>query len=137
MFADAPKTIKDVGERYGKLFTETEKQWRELAKEKNVKPDSPAPTSLPDPEREKLRQILYADGMPFGFSKDEVPRLFTIYSSSFRDGTAGVVGCSGTDVGTESRCNEQSPATGKILNQKVVSFASHGAGWLRQHCASG
>ena len=55
-----PATMKDVAERYGKLFVEIDKQWETALAATN----SPAPAALPDAPAEAVRQILYAADAP-------------------------------------------------------------------------
>jgi mono/diheme cytochrome c family protein len=60
---EPPQSLKEVAERYGKLFQEAEKAWAELS-EKAAKEKSPAPSALPVAELEGVRQALYAEGSP-------------------------------------------------------------------------
>jgi len=52
-FAEPPKSMKDVVERYGKLLGEVNRQWKAVAA-----------TKLLDPEAEALRRVLYGAGSP-------------------------------------------------------------------------
>ncbi len=70
LFTNAPKSLKEVADRYDKLFAETDEQWRELAKKTN------APAAFAETNREALRQVLYADSSPFKMDPDEMYRLF-------------------------------------------------------------
>ncbi len=54
----APKSLKDVAERYNKLFAEADVDWRAAVT------NQPAVKVLPDADREALRQLIYADGTP-------------------------------------------------------------------------
>ena len=57
-FATPPATIGEAAERYARLFAEVDEQWDEARKA------DPAATSLPDPDAEALRLVLYADDSP-------------------------------------------------------------------------
>jgi mono/diheme cytochrome c family protein len=70
LFKTSPESLKDVADRYDKLFEETDKQWRELASKTN------APKAFADKNREALRQVLYADRSPFSMDSEEMYRLF-------------------------------------------------------------
>ncbi len=70
LFTNAPASLKEVADRYDKLFEATDKQWRELAAKAN------APTAFADKNREALRQVLYADDSPFSMESEEMYRLF-------------------------------------------------------------
>ncbi len=70
MFTKAPASLKEVAELYDKLFEEIDKQWRVAAAKTN------APASLSDPDREALRQVLYAENSPLHLESDEMYRLF-------------------------------------------------------------
>ena len=62
-FATPPTSIKDVAERYGRLFADVDRQWQEcLAKAK--KGSTATPTALPEADAEALRQVLYAPWSP-------------------------------------------------------------------------
>lgn len=55
---DAPASLKDVAERYNKLFAEVDSEWRKaVTNQSSIK-------ALPDANREALRQVLYGEGMP-------------------------------------------------------------------------
>src|SRR5260221_63334 len=69
MFTEAPGSLKEVAGRYGKLFGEVDKQWRELLAAKGQTNNASAtnalqPSALPDSNREALRQILYGEDAP-------------------------------------------------------------------------
>ena len=53
-----PESIEQAAERYTKLFSELETEWQELRKA------NPKADRLPNDVRERLRQVLLADGMP-------------------------------------------------------------------------
>ncbi len=56
-FAEPPASIREVAERYGKLFAEVDRQWQELRK-------AASPETLPDADAESLRQVLHGPGSP-------------------------------------------------------------------------
>ncbi len=75
MFAETPPaSLKDVADRYGKLFIEIDNEWGKLAAATN------APKAFPDPEKESLRQMLYADGAPANLPQGELSRLYDVPS---------------------------------------------------------
>ena len=57
-FATAPASMREVAERYGALFADVEKQWREVIK------TTPSAEALPEPEAEALRRVLYNPDSP-------------------------------------------------------------------------
>ncbi|WP_337174732.1 PSD1 and planctomycete cytochrome C domain-containing protein [Paludisphaera sp.] len=57
-FATPPATIREAAERYARLLAEVDEQWKAT-----VQAD-PAATSLPDPDAEALRLVLYAAESP-------------------------------------------------------------------------
>jgi mono/diheme cytochrome c family protein len=69
LFTNAPVSIKEVAERYDRLFADIDKGWRAITK-------TNAPSSLKDTNREALRQVLYAENSPFHMESDEMYRLF-------------------------------------------------------------
>jgi hypothetical protein len=71
---EPPAAMKDVAERYGKLFTEIDKRWEETLAATN----SPVVHTLPDAAQEAVRQILYAADAPANLPHTEFDRLFDI-----------------------------------------------------------
>ncbi len=69
LFQTPPASLKEVSERYDKLFEETDKQWLALVKEKSA-------TALADQDRESLRQVLYAAASPFSMESEEMYKMF-------------------------------------------------------------
>ncbi len=61
-FSNAPGSMKEVSERYGNIFAETEKLWSEAMPAKST--NETKLTALPDRNREELRQVLYAADAP-------------------------------------------------------------------------
>src|SRR2546422_5978604 len=76
--------LKQVAEVYTKLFREIDAEWKTNL---NVVADEkkPAPTTLPNADREALRQALYAEGAPANPPKDEVR---TIHARRLGEGSA-------------------------------------------------
>ncbi len=75
-FKQAPASLKEVSERYGKLFAFVEKTWRDALGAKAT--DAPALTGLTNANQETLRQVLYAADAPPNLS--EVDGLFDVPS---------------------------------------------------------
>jgi mono/diheme cytochrome c family protein len=71
LFTNTPSTLKEVAERYGKLFEQVQKEWQALASKTNAAP----PTALPNENSEALRQVLYGSSSPFNLDPDEIRRL--------------------------------------------------------------
>jgi hypothetical protein len=66
---EAPKDLKEVAKRYGTLFAEINKQWKD-AKD--------SPTKLADADDEAVRQILFAADAPANLPRGEIPRLWEV-----------------------------------------------------------
>jgi hypothetical protein len=62
-FASPPASAQEVAERYGQIFAEIDKQWRERC-EAAKREKLPPPKALPDPDDEALRQVLYGPNSP-------------------------------------------------------------------------
>ena len=74
-FSEPPASLKQAAERYGKLFSEVDKQYRELlAGATNANPSKPV--VLPEPAREDLRRILYGDNAPPEIDAGALRHLF-------------------------------------------------------------
>jgi mono/diheme cytochrome c family protein len=58
---EAPTSMREVARRYGRLLLDIDQQWCAFIKDK---PRGEMPAALPDPDREALRQVLYAPGAP-------------------------------------------------------------------------
>ncbi|MEO7678702.1 MAG: PSD1 and planctomycete cytochrome C domain-containing protein [Verrucomicrobiota bacterium] len=63
-FTNAPASIKEVSERYGKIFADTEKLWRDSIATAATNTVAVAVTSLTNAPRESLREILYSADAP-------------------------------------------------------------------------
>lgn len=84
-FAGAPPaSMKEVAERYGKVLTGIDQEWRDLlaAWEKETAPEGQtkpaAPTALVDSNHEALRQVLYGETSPINLNEGEIQRLFDV-----------------------------------------------------------
>jgi len=79
---DPPGSMKEVAERYGKLFADAEKRWQEIRDEHKKKSDGSetagAPTTLPDANQEALREVLYSESSPANLTSGEIRRLFDV-----------------------------------------------------------
>ncbi len=78
-FTTPPKSMREVAERYGKVFAEIEQQWQATLAQAKTNTTTP-PIALPDPQAEALRQVLYAEGSPAVIPDDGIvntEQLFT------------------------------------------------------------
>src|SRR5436190_23318958 len=79
---EPPASMKEVAERYGRLFADADKQWQEIQGENKKKADgsekASAPAALPDPSQEALREVLYAESSPANLTAGEIRRLFDV-----------------------------------------------------------
>ena len=76
---EPPASLKDVAERYGKLFEEADKRWQE-----KLQSDAKC-QALPDGEQEALRQVFYGKDSP-GNLPAELIRVSTTCRRSCRLG---------------------------------------------------
>jgi hypothetical protein len=67
-----PVDLEALSGVYGGLLADVSKEWNEL---KSKQPDD---RELPDPQREALRQVLYASDAPANLPLGELPRLFEV-----------------------------------------------------------
>ena len=77
-------SLKDAANVYNKVLKDIETEWR-AALDAAAKESKPPPTSLPNPEREALRQMLYAEGAAVNVPRAEVE---TIHARRLREGSA-------------------------------------------------
>ena len=76
--------MKDVADRYGKLFADVDKRWQETsaAWQKLNGPQSqsktPQPNGFADPNLEAIRQVLYGPDSPANVPPGEIMRLFDV-----------------------------------------------------------
>jgi hypothetical protein len=68
-----PASLRQVAERYGKVFSEVNKAWQKAVTLASVE-HRPAPRGLPDPAQEALRRVLYAPGSPLELPPDQLTR---------------------------------------------------------------
>ncbi|QDT62636.1 Planctomycete cytochrome C [Stieleria bergensis] len=62
-FSESPVSPVDVAKRYQQVFGAIDKQWIKQCTDAESAGE-PAPTALPDPDDEALRQVLYGSGSP-------------------------------------------------------------------------
>jgi hypothetical protein len=62
-----PASMDEVARIYGELLSDVQAEW--------IKTRDTGAAALPDPQREELRQVLYAENSPFNFRDDEARRL--------------------------------------------------------------
>ena len=79
-----PESLNQVAEAYKKLFAQVDGEWKTNLTNA-AKSEQPAPTALPDPDHEALRQVLYAEKSPVNLPSSEV-RI--IHARRLREGTA-------------------------------------------------
>lgn len=79
-FEQPPATIDEVAERYSQLFGEIDTEWQTLCSDA-TKAGSPAPQSLPDANRESLRQVLYGPGSPCVLPKEAIVNMDNLLDS--------------------------------------------------------
>jgi hypothetical protein len=71
---EPPATMKDVADRYGKVFTEIDQDWQKALAVTNA----PTPKAFPDTAKEALRQVMYAEDAPANLPRGEFHRLYDI-----------------------------------------------------------
>jgi hypothetical protein len=77
----APKSMKDVADRYGKVLAEVDKRWRETieTQEKRSKTGKVQPlAAFADAQLENIRQVLYGADSPTHLGDGEIMRLFDV-----------------------------------------------------------
>jgi hypothetical protein len=74
--AETNLTLKAVASSYSKLFKQTDEEWK-AALASAAKTNKAAPTGLPDPEKEALRQVLYAEGAPVNLPKADAENILS------------------------------------------------------------
>ena len=69
---EPPTSLKDVAERYGKLFEDVDKRWQE-------RPQTDAESrKLPEAEQEALRQVFYGKDSPGNLPAELIPSLYNV-----------------------------------------------------------
>ncbi len=69
---EPPTSLKDVAERYSKLFEDVDKRWQE-----KLQKDAESQT-LPDAEQEALRQVFYGKDSPGNLPAELIPSLYNV-----------------------------------------------------------
>jgi cytochrome c553 len=69
---EPPTSLKDVAERYGKLFEGVDKQWQE-----RVRSDAGS-QNLPEADQEALRQVFYGKDAPGNLPAELIPSLYNV-----------------------------------------------------------
>ena len=79
-FSTPPKSMREVAERYGALFTQIDQEWQQaLAAAKSS--GSPRPERLADPEHNAIRDVLYAEGSPCVVPDVHLAEISTYFST--------------------------------------------------------
>ncbi|WP_406697760.1 PSD1 and planctomycete cytochrome C domain-containing protein [Singulisphaera sp. Ch08] len=74
---EPPTSLKDVAERYDKLFEDADKRWQETQSEADRETNSASPQTLPDAEQEALRQVFYGKDSPGNLPTELMRQLFS------------------------------------------------------------
>ncbi len=69
---EPPASLKDVADRYGKLFQEADERWQERLR------SEAASQRLPDGALEALRQVLYGKDSPGNLPAELIPNLYNV-----------------------------------------------------------
>ena len=69
---EPPTSLKDVAERYGKLFEDVDKRWQE-----RLQSDAKSQT-LPEAEQEALRQVFYGKDSPGNLPAELIRSLYNV-----------------------------------------------------------
>jgi hypothetical protein len=76
---DPPSSLAQVAQRYGELFARIDTAWKEAleahAKKVAAGEQAEEPRSLPDPDQEQLRLVLYAEGTPTNVPLENAQQL--------------------------------------------------------------
>lgn len=76
---EPPASMKELADRYGKLFADVDALWQETLKSAQAdSPGAPPPSALADADAEALRQVLYAADAPANLPAGDIPRLFDV-----------------------------------------------------------
>lgn len=79
---EPPASLREVAHRYGALFAEVDREWRELLDAHTAKlaaanrEGEPPPQTLDDLDQEAIRQLLYGMEAPTNVPADQLERLF-------------------------------------------------------------
>ncbi len=69
---EPPTSLKEVAERYGKLFEDVDKRWQE-----KLQSDAES-KKLPEAEQEALRQVFYGKDSPGNLPAELIPSLYNV-----------------------------------------------------------
>jgi len=84
LLTNPPASLRQMAETYGQLFRSIDDEWASALKLAPTNHQS-SPTALPDPDREALRQVLFAAGAPANLPDAEVR---TIHARRLGEGAA-------------------------------------------------
>ena len=79
-FAVPPTSPREVADRYGQVFGEIDRAWRDLCKDARNK-NLPLPDGLPGAPDEALRQVLYGSGAPGVIPPEPIVNTEAFYDS--------------------------------------------------------
>lgn len=103
LFTNAPASLKELADAYGKLFNEVDKRWVD-ALEAARKANAAAPTALAEPPWEELRQLLYANEAPANLPRPELERFYPVeVGQTVRAKIRDIEGLAATHIGAPPR----------------------------------
>ena len=79
---ESPRDLKDLAERYNKMFAEVDKKWTSALASNTSAAQGKIPSALPDKNEETLRQVLYGEKSPVHLTEAELQKLFDVPSIS-------------------------------------------------------
>ena len=79
-FSSAPRSFREVVDRYAELLSKVGGKWKALVKS-TVDKKLPLPEALDDPAEEQLRQVLYGPGSPCVIAEEHIANTETLFSS--------------------------------------------------------
>ncbi|RYD30682.1 MAG: DUF1549 domain-containing protein, partial [Verrucomicrobiaceae bacterium] len=109
-----PGQLREAAKEYGALFDGVEREWRRYVSE------NPAATALPDPERERLRAVLYGPDSPCLVPDEHIANIEFYFPT-------GVIVDLWKWQGEVDRWLLQSPAAGAatILTERAQPYTPH------------
>lgn len=75
-----PASFHELAERYGRVFAAVDQEWK-AACDAATKSESPAPTALPDPADEQIRQFLYGPLSPCNIPDEQMNSIESFFDS--------------------------------------------------------
>jgi mono/diheme cytochrome c family protein len=81
IFSEPPTSKRETADRYGRLFVEIDRQWRELCA-KAQEAGAAVPAALPDPDAEALRQVLYGPHAPCEVPDEAIVSIESYFPTS-------------------------------------------------------